>query len=1099
MGLTKQQLEALNNNSFPNNNAGAITPAILRDYNTSAIANTVNQDVYTTDSASFNSRILAVDDSLVTTASFNAYTQSTNTFTASISTSVGLLQTFSGSQYKADSASFSSRIEAVTGSGGTTNTGSLLVTASFDNGTRNLTFTKGDATTFNVNIPDVSGSTINTGSFITTGSAGQTQAITGSLNVRNITTYGLNPTPSTANTGSGTQLYFLNSDINGGAQPSIYNIEAGWVMSGTGITNGIVTSTAGDDNGLYVDITSGNVVSGSSYIGTGPYAQRLVVSGGVFTDGNGFVSPGGLTVQNQDGTGVQYGGVAINASGVDPANIFSSFAVLGDTSEATMYLALSSYSQEYSVKPVPGFYGGGLYTGQFGSSDTAITFYSSSIQNWKPTQFKAPVQMTGSLSVSGSTNFRELTGSLAAFSASISTRINNVSGSGGAAFPYTGSAIITGSLIVSGNISERGDLFIISPNQTIDFSNVSSSNKGNIIFGVPDYSDGTFQSGSFVISGSNNILFQGNPQNTVGYYSYVSGSFNILGTPINVSTASVNNPQIDSNYINRQVTLNVVSQSLGVPIISSNILFGQGATTFNHQSGSFRFIGNILGGNNIFTSNQNITKGVGVPGITGNSMMGTVTLNHYSSSIGFDRNTTNGLSAPIVDNYVSSSFGAATNGIAVNRNFFIGNTITIHASGSAASATTRTFADNLIGGGRNTISSSYVNSNNAHLISSIVYGEGLIVSASHTSTAVGGTAFFGRYNDTTAGLNSSQNVIFAVGGGTSTSARKTPFYITTGSAVFVSGSLSVTGSSTFSGSLAVSGTINTITISSAGDVTASRFLATSNAGGAPGAFAYSAASSGGVANTFNTALGKDFLDLYQYQGQPYAFNLHLTSDQLNIYSGSQFSFQLQTNGSGQSQFGGATYYALASGSYTSSVGPGSTIPGLNIVGNNNGGFEINDFKAPSVFEKNVYIQQGLYVSQSNGGIPALTINSNGNTSLLVTGSVEITNGSLKVSSINTSVSITGSLSIDPNGEIKLGSGSNTQTGTFVLDGGNPGIATISNNKVNSNSLIFLTKQTNTNSGEGTVSVTSKGSGTFSVTSNHNGDADTVAYMIINPS
>jgi hypothetical protein len=35
-----------------------------------------------------------------------------------------------------------------------TESGSFLITASFDNGNRNLTFTKGDNTTFNVNIPD---------------------------------------------------------------------------------------------------------------------------------------------------------------------------------------------------------------------------------------------------------------------------------------------------------------------------------------------------------------------------------------------------------------------------------------------------------------------------------------------------------------------------------------------------------------------------------------------------------------------------------------------------------------------------------------------------------------------------------------------------------------------------------------------------------------------------------------------------------------------------------------------------------------------------------------------------------------------------------
>jgi activator of HSP90 ATPase len=117
MGLTKAQLEALNDSSFPNNNVGAITPEILRNYNDEVILNTVNQDVYTTDSASFDNRI----DGLATTSSVNA-----------VSTSVGLLQTFSGSQYKADSASFSSRILAVTGSGGNVDTSSLVTTASFN-------------------------------------------------------------------------------------------------------------------------------------------------------------------------------------------------------------------------------------------------------------------------------------------------------------------------------------------------------------------------------------------------------------------------------------------------------------------------------------------------------------------------------------------------------------------------------------------------------------------------------------------------------------------------------------------------------------------------------------------------------------------------------------------------------------------------------------------------------------------------------------------------------------------------------------------------------------------------------------------------------
>lgn len=165
MGLTKQQLEILNNSSFPNNNAGYITPEILRNFNSSSIAATVNQDTYTADSASFDTRIdslenfssslvtnfatvayvNSVSSSLVSTASFNSYTQSTtaiinglattssvNTLTASInnvSTSVGLLQTFSGSQYKADSASFSSRIDTAGNTG-------YVTTASFNSYTQ---------------------------------------------------------------------------------------------------------------------------------------------------------------------------------------------------------------------------------------------------------------------------------------------------------------------------------------------------------------------------------------------------------------------------------------------------------------------------------------------------------------------------------------------------------------------------------------------------------------------------------------------------------------------------------------------------------------------------------------------------------------------------------------------------------------------------------------------------------------------------------------------------------------------------------------------------------------------------------------------------
>ena len=110
---TKQALLVENNSSFPNNTTGYITPTILRDFNTDIIDSLTTQ-------IEFNENSDAVNNSL---ASLNAFTASAE----------GL------------------------------NTGSLLITASFNNGTRNLLFTKGDTSQFSVNIPDASGSELPTG------------------------------------------------------------------------------------------------------------------------------------------------------------------------------------------------------------------------------------------------------------------------------------------------------------------------------------------------------------------------------------------------------------------------------------------------------------------------------------------------------------------------------------------------------------------------------------------------------------------------------------------------------------------------------------------------------------------------------------------------------------------------------------------------------------------------------------------------------------------------------------------------------------------------------------------------------------------------
>jgi hypothetical protein len=59
--LSKVALQVDSNQSFPNNNNGYITPAILRSYNTNVIDSTVNQIQYTTDSGSWNQTLQSIN------------------------------------------------------------------------------------------------------------------------------------------------------------------------------------------------------------------------------------------------------------------------------------------------------------------------------------------------------------------------------------------------------------------------------------------------------------------------------------------------------------------------------------------------------------------------------------------------------------------------------------------------------------------------------------------------------------------------------------------------------------------------------------------------------------------------------------------------------------------------------------------------------------------------------------------------------------------------------------------------------------------------------------------------------------------------------
>jgi hypothetical protein len=78
--ISKQALLVDNNESFPNNNAGAITPSDLRAFNVNVIDSTVNQTEYTTNSGSWN---VSIGELNAFTASQQPSFTALNSFTAS--------------------------------------------------------------------------------------------------------------------------------------------------------------------------------------------------------------------------------------------------------------------------------------------------------------------------------------------------------------------------------------------------------------------------------------------------------------------------------------------------------------------------------------------------------------------------------------------------------------------------------------------------------------------------------------------------------------------------------------------------------------------------------------------------------------------------------------------------------------------------------------------------------------------------------------------------------------------------------------------------------------------------------------------------------
>ena len=791
---------------------------------------------------------------------------------------------------------------------------------------------------------------------------------------------------------------------------------------------------------------------------------------------------GGIGIQqNPEGSGSQYPGVAVKVDSTTAGGngVFASlglYDVIPNSSPDNLNVgvfALSSYQGVYGdsyPEAVLVLAGGGQYNGD----DTSIGFRSGSIDIWKPTNIKANTEISGSLKVSGSTQVNSplsVTGSV-----KISGPLN-----------VTGSVQFTGSLNVVG-----GDLKLISSNTTVNndlYLTSSVSGQVNIIKGwsenIAAGGPGAGQqnyTGSVRITGSNNTLSIPQLRATaVGggadQTGYISGSDNTIASNasgIYLNTGSLLFPKTTNNYVGASsvISMNFTTSSLvgGHPTINSNTLYG-GALTVNSNSGSANVNTNLVNGGGI-TSTQNFVTNT-KPTIGSNIVNNTVTLNHISSSINYSNNFNN--AAITINNHVSSS-AIANNSLNINNNTILGGASGLgpgfYISGSQNSNLSRTFTNNLIGGNNIIVSSSYVSSSNANLVSTVIFGSSLSVSGSNTSSTQGGSAFFGRFNATGSLQESSENAIFVVGSGLNASTRRNSIHVDTASNIRLTGSVKVSGSITCFGG----GDINNNTVYGDNALTA-------NTTGTNNLVFGNNALSTNISGSYNTALGSNAL---------------LNSKGNNSTAIGAGTLQFQTTGQANQAFGVNAMNKNISGNNNFAIGNDSQYN--NLSGSFNIGIGNGTLFTNQSGSNNIAIGQDAGRNETNSNNFYLAHKQFGNVDADRSGSLMW--GQFNDTTVSQSLQINAATDIryglKVQGNVQFQSGSNKTMGTFVLNGGNPGTATISNSLVTTSSLIFLTKQTNTNSGNGTVSVTSKGTGTFNVTSDHNGDTDTVAYQIINP-
>ena len=362
--------------------------AVTGSISASTIVGIGNVSLYST---SVNSRLVELES---TGSIFDGRLDSIETYTASVSTSVGLLQTFSASQYINDSSSFDSRTDLLETTSSYLNT---TFSASVDSRLDALETDSGSQESRIIALEQHS-SSVNTYTASVSTSVGLLQQFSGSEYNADSSSFNTRISASTLTfndttgqtaidfTKVGTQVSAIASGLATGSNVQFNSITSSYVSaSGTIYCDTLVATTlVGATLPVLEYETNGTL--GNILIKGATSKSIQVVDSIKFT---------GLTQNGVD----QYSAAGLQLTG--------SLHVTNDiTASGNLYVSGTIYTYE-------------LHT----IIESSSVIYSTGSNTFGDQQSDV-FNITGSLYQTGSTSFSELTGSLFAFSSSLNTRIN---------------------------------------------------------------------------------------------------------------------------------------------------------------------------------------------------------------------------------------------------------------------------------------------------------------------------------------------------------------------------------------------------------------------------------------------------------------------------------------------------------------------------------------------------------------------------------------------------------------------------------------------------------------------------------------------------